>query len=125
MKTAKCGIILNTENYSECVRFYRDSLGLPVSFEKEDPGGQLTCFEFTGAYLMVETGGDAVSGCKPITRCPTKLRFNVFDIEAAVAQLESTGVTVDVRFHSWGTTAEFCDPDGNRCALRSVTDFAT
>jgi lactoylglutathione lyase len=28
-----------------------------------------------------------------------------------------------VRHHGWGITAEFADPDGNRCALRSDQGF--
>ena len=123
MDFSKYGIILNTEKYKECVRFYGEVLDLPVLFEVEQTGQELTCFDLGGAYLMVETGGQAHAGVKPIDRCPTKFRFNVADVEAASAELRRKGVPIEVRHHDWGTTAEFADPDGNRCALRSDEGF--
>ena len=37
--------------------------------------------------------------------------------------LKDSGVDVTVAVHTWGTTAEFTDPDGNVCALRSDDGF--
>ena len=123
MDFSKAGIILYTEHYSECVRFYGDVLGLDLLFEIDRPGEQLTCFDLGGAYLMVETDGHAFPGIKPLDQCATKFRFNVTDVESAAAELRNKGVTIDVQHHEWGTTAEFADPDGNRCALRSDQGF--
>lgn len=125
MEISKIGVILNTENYPACVEFYRDVLGLPVLFANDEPGEQLTCLDMGGVYLMVETGGRAAKQAKDIKDCPTKFRFNTPDIETTSEQLRQRGVAVEVRSHSWGTTAEFCDPDGNRCALRSDAEFGT
>ncbi len=123
MKYARTGIILNTRHYSECVAFYKDIMGLPVLYAIDREDEQLTCFDFGGAYLMVETGGVSHDGPKPMKYSPVKLRFNVADIEAACRVLRERGLTVDISRHDWGMTAEFIDPDGNRCALRSDTDF--
>ena len=123
MDFSNAGIILNTEKYKECVRFYGEILELTLLFEIDRPDEQLSCFDLGGAYLMVETGGQSHPNVKPIDRCPTKFRFNVADVEAVSAELCSKGVRIEVRHHDWGTTAEFADPDGNRCALRSDVGF--
>lgn len=116
------GIILFTERFDECVAFYRDTLGLPVWFEK--PG--LVCLHFGNGYLMVETGGfanqDTPTQAKPVSQNPTKLRFNVKDVEAAAHLLESKGVKVEIKVFDWGTTGTFLDPDGNLCALKDADD---
>lgn len=116
------GIILRTERYDECVTFYRDTLGLPVWFEK--PG--LVCLRFGNGYLMVETEGFANQHTptqgKAINENPTKLRFNVKNVEAAARLLESKSVAVEVKVFDWGTTGTFLDPDGNVCALKDADD---
>lgn len=116
------GIILFTERFDECVAFYRDTLGLPVWFEK--PG--LVCLHFGNGYLMVETEGfanqDTPTQAKPINENPTKLRFNVKDVETAARLLESKGVGVEIKVFDWGTTGTFLDPDGNLCALKDAED---
>ena len=123
MQIEKFGIILNTEHYAACVSFYRDALQLEVLFEKATEEERLTCFDLGGVYLMVESGGRASAGGKPPADCPSKLRFNVADVEAAVAELARRGVRAELRRRPWGITAEFHDPDGNRCALREVAGF--
>lgn len=116
------GIILFTERFDECVAFYRDTLGLPVWFEK--PG--LVCLHFGNGYLMVETGGfanqDTPTQAKSVNQNPTKLRFNVKDVETAARLLESKGVGVKIKVFDWGTTGTFLDPDGNLCALKDADD---
>ena len=72
---------------------------------------------------MVETGGVASANKKSIKQSPTKFRFNVPDVLAASVALQNKGVDVNVIKHTWGTTAEFLDPDGNPCALRSDAGF--
>ncbi|RKF14138.1 glyoxalase [Roseovarius spongiae] len=123
MKFTRTGIILNSENYPECRDFYGSILELPLLETIRHDDEEITVFALGDTYLMVEPGGTASPGTKPPERCPTKFRFNVDDVEAACAQLRAKGVTVRLRRHEWGTTAEFADPDGNRCALRSEHDF--
>lgn len=103
--------------------FYRDVLGLPELFRREDPGGRLVCLAFGAAYLMIEPGGGPAAERKGPAANPVALRFNVADIDAAAAELRRRGVTVVRRDFDWGTVADFCDPEGNRCQLRADASF--
>ncbi len=108
------GIILFTENFAECVQFYRDRIGLPVWFEKAG----LVCLRFGDGYLMVETGGVAGVGPKMVHQNPTVLRFNVDDLAASARFLRGNGVVVALHRFAWGQIGKFSDPDGNLCELR-------
>ena len=88
-----------------------------------DEHSTLTCLDMGGGYLMIETGGTAIPGGRPIEQSPVKLRFNVHDVEAAASNLEARGVHVSIRRETWGTVADFIDPDGNRCSLRDESSF--
>ena len=57
------GVILKTERFEACVRFYCDLLRLPLWWGKPD----LACLRFGAAYLMVERLGVASAGPKPVT----------------------------------------------------------
>ena len=61
--------------------FYRRILELPELFSLDNEHSTLTCLEMAGSYLMIETGGTAVPGGKPIERNPIILRFNVYTID--------------------------------------------
>lgn len=123
MRFTMAGVILFTQNYEDCVRFYGDLLALKVMHRIDRDGERLTTFDLGGTYLMVETGGIAEVGPKPIERSPIKVRFNVANVEATCEVLRRKGIAVKVFEHSWGMTAEFHDPDGNCCALRSDDGF--
>jgi len=123
MNFTKTGVILNTQNYEECRDFYGSVLGLPILDQIGHGDDEITVFSLGDTYLMVEHGGTSRLDTKPINLCPTKFRFNVADIEGACDELRAKGVSVSLLRHNWGTTAEFSDPDGNRCALRSDQDF--
>ncbi len=123
MEISRYGFILNTGDYPACRAFYRDVIGLKVLFEKGTDRDGLICFDLSGAYLMVETGGTTAAKLKSPQECPSKLRLNTNDLAASVAHLRSHGVVVEEFDYSWGRTAEFMDPDGNRCALRTDHDF--
>ena len=123
MQFDKAGIILLTECYEDCVAFYRDVLGLALLFRLDRVGSILSCFDLGGAYLMVEPGRPGSGRSGGAARSPIKLRFNVEDVAASASELKAKGVEVALNQHDWGTTAEFADPDGNRCALRSVQGF--
>lgn len=123
MKFTRLGIILFTKNYAECVDFYTRTLGLPVMYVKNEPGSQLTCCNFGGAYLMIEMDGPEPAARKSIEQNPTKLRFNVENVEEAAGKLRAKGVELAVEKFSWGTIANFTDPDGNLCSLRDEGSF--
>jgi lactoylglutathione lyase len=120
MHFSKAGIILLTDRYADCVAFYGEALKLPLMFKLDRADSTLACFDMGGAYLMVEPGLPEAGGDG---HSPVKLRFNVGDVEAAAEALRKQGIETAVQRHDWGTTAEFADPDGNRCALRSEQGF--
>lgn len=107
------GLVLYSEDYSACVRFYREVLGLPLLFARE---GQ-SCLHFGGAYLMIESDGWAHSRGKSRPGGPTLLRFNVLDVHATATELRGKGLTVTMEEQELGAIASFVDPDGNRCEL--------
>ena len=112
------GIILFTGRYEVCVAFYRDTLQLPVLFDK----GHLITLGFGAGYLMIERDGVAVDGGKSRAQNPTILRFNVADVDATARMLGDRGVAVTVSHFDWGTIGQFQDPDGNLCELKNQDD---
>lgn len=119
MNITRTGIILNTEKYDECVAFYKDLFGLKVLFEKQG----LTCFDYDGAYLMIETEGFAKPGGKNLKEGAAKLRFNVADIKAALQAVQAYGIEAVIIESSWGSTINIHDPDGNRIGIRDEATF--
>ena len=117
-KVRTFGIILGTERFEECVRFYRDLIGLPLWYEKSG----LVCLRFGTGYLMIETGGMARNGRKPNNENPTMPRFNVDDVSAAAQDLRHAGIDVTVSEYDWGLVGTFLDPDGNACELKNADD---
>ncbi|MGK9171598.1 VOC family protein [Inquilinus limosus] len=125
LNVEKAGLILHTERYRECVAFYRDVIGLPIEFEKNEPQQMLTCLKLGGSYLMLEGGGSAKSGVKSTHENPVTIRLNVPDVDAAAEHLRSLGVDVLIMRFDWGTIGKFADPDGNPCQLRDHLSFAS
>ena len=123
MDIQRYGIILNVENYDECVSFYRDIFELEIIFSKIEGNFKLTCLEFGSAYLMIETDGFAEPSGKSIQFCPSKLRFNVVDIKSALHRLECFNIPFDCIESEWGTTINVYDPDGKRVGIRDELSF--
>lgn len=124
MKLLRTGVILNTENYESCVSFYEKVLGLKTLFSKAETQHRLTCFDFGGAYLMVETGGIAKPGGKSIEEGCAKLRLHVQNLEAARQHLITHGIGAEITKFSWGSTINIYDPDGNRIGIREEHEFS-
>jgi|TARA_R110000851_G_C13078906_1_gene565622 lactoylglutathione lyase len=120
---ARYGIILNTENFETCVAFYRDLFGLRQLFEKDEDGFRLTCLEYGDGYLMVEQGGKVKDGVKLPEKGSFKLRFNVKDLEEALAEIRAWGIDADITENPWGRTINISDPDGNRVGVRDEAGF--
>lgn len=120
---ARYGIILNTEHFEECVAFYRDLFGLRQLFEKNEGDFKLTCLEYGHGYLMIEQGGKAKHGVKSPTEGSFKLRFNVEDLEEALAEIRAWGIQAEIQESSWGRTINISDPDGNRVGVRDEAGF--
>lgn len=123
MEFTRAGIILFTEHYAACVAFYRDTLTLPVMFALDSPDSTLTCLDLGGAYLMIEPGGRSNPEGKGLAETSVKLRLNVEDLDAALATLTAKGVAIERLDFPWGSVANFRDPDGNPCQLRSERGF--
>lgn len=113
MNISRTGIILNTENYDECVSFYKNLFDLKILFQEQDEDFKLTCFEIDGSYLMIETGGVAKPDGKSIEENSTKLRFNVLDVEEALSTVKAHGLEAKILRNAWGSTINIFDPDGN------------
>ena len=124
MNISRTGVILNTEQYDECVDFYRKVFELKILFQQVNGDFRLTCLEFGAAYLMIETGGFASTGGKPVSQNATKLRFNVTDINIALKKLTVLGIDAEVTRNDWGSTINLFDPDGNRIGIRDEAGFA-
>ncbi|MFM4719527.1 VOC family protein [Aeromonas bivalvium] len=114
---------MNVERYEECVVFYRDLFELNVMFTKTEGDFKLTCFEFGSCYLMIETNGFAEPDGKSIKSCPSKLRFNVSDIEATLLKVQCAGVPAEINNNEWGLSINIYDPDGNRVGIRDEDSF--
>jgi lactoylglutathione lyase len=123
MKIVRTGIIINTEKYDECVSFYKNLFGLSILFEEGFGDFQLTCFEFEGAYLMIETDGFAKPEGKTIKENSTKLRFNVSNIEGALESIKNYGIEARINRNEWGSAININDPDGNRVGIRDEATF--
>ena len=123
MKISRTGVIINTENYEACVRFYKKIFSLPVMFTKKEGDFQLTCLKFGGAYLMIENDGVAKPEGKSINENATKLRFNVDDINEALQKLKYFGIDAKIERFEWGSTINIFDPDGNRISIRDGAKF--
>ncbi|MCJ8312049.1 MAG: glyoxalase/bleomycin resistance/dioxygenase family protein [Saccharospirillaceae bacterium] len=119
IKIERTGIILHTQNYEQCVAFYRDILELKIEILSPD----LTSFDFGGAYLMVEREGEANLLGKTKEQNPTVLRMNVVDVKQTTQLLRDKDVVVDYVEFDWGTVARFMDPDGNFIEFKDSEKF--
>ena len=122
---SKTGIILVVKNFDECVAFYRDLFGLKMLHEKEQGDFRLACLEFGTSYLMIETEPPypQTANEKNVDENPTKLRFNVPEINAALKIVQSFGIEAQIDEFDWGSTINLTDPDGNRVGIRDEMGF--
>lgn len=123
MEIVRTGIILNTEKYEACVVFYQNLFGLRILYQEQHEDFRLTCFEYHGSYLMIETGGFAMSEGKTARENPAKLRFNVSNIDDALKTIEAYGIEAKIIENEWGSTINIFDPDGNRIGIRDEATF--
>lgn len=121
MNVERIGFILYVKAYKACIAFYANVLNLPVLFKNDD----LTCFDFYGAYIMVEREDrlEYVTDSSE-KKNDTCLRIHVKDVRSISERLEKQNISVDYQEHSWGKVAKFKDPEGNLIALRDEPSFA-
>jgi lactoylglutathione lyase len=94
-----------------------------VLFEQRSGDFKLTCLEFGGSYLMIETDGFAKPQGKSIKEGVSKLRFNVADIDSALQTIRGRGIEAEITRNDWGSTINLFDPDGNRVGVRDEEMF--
>ena len=123
MEIENYGIILNVENFDECVGFYKNVLHLKELFSKVEGGFRLTCLEYGSSYLMIETGGVAQRQGKSVEQSPIKLRFNVKSVVEAGNHLGRCGISAEIIENDWGTVININDPDGNPISIRDESGF--
>jgi lactoylglutathione lyase len=100
------GVIVFVLKFRQCVRFYRDKIGLMVLMEK--PG--LTRLQFGSMYLQIE---DAVK----FALSPTEniiLRENVPSISLKQRELSEKGIELEIHDLEWGKIGFAFDPHGNK-----------
>jgi lactoylglutathione lyase len=119
MRYTESGMILFVERFDACLLFYRDLLGLPVRAAYE----YLVIFEIGHGYFMLEQQGVASAGQKTRAQNPVVLRFDVPDLDQAMADLRARGADFpEGRLDfAWGSIAPLLDPDGNRIELKQGT----
>lgn len=112
-------VIVYVHDMARAVGFYRDALGLRVTFpaDKTDYSGEYWVTLDTGACsLALHGGGQGRRGAdKP------KIVFRVADIHAARATLTARGVPLDeVRSPAPGVwVCDGFDPDGNPLSIEA------
>jgi len=100
------GVIVFVLKYRECVRFYRDKVGLIVLAEK--PG--LTRFRLGSMYLQIEDSEE-------FSRSPTAnviLRENVPSLSLKQKELSEKGIELEIHDLEWGEIGFVFDPHGNK-----------
>jgi catechol 2,3-dioxygenase-like lactoylglutathione lyase family enzyme len=122
LETAKPVVIICTQHRERAVAFYRETLGLTVTYEDDFAA----VFNIAGITLRVSTVADFTPHEHTI------LGFRVPDVEATITALRENGVTFNV-YQGFGQdelgiwdapggavrVAWFKDPDGN---VLSVTN---
>ena len=120
MKSIRTGIILKTENFTECVGYYKNIIGLSIEFVSAKGDFKMTQFDFGGSYLLVETGGISKPGGKNVLENPSVLRLDVEDIYQVASDFNKLNLEVQVDEYDWGNIIIIFDPDGNRIHLTRI-----
>lgn len=109
--------ILYCRRWPDAVRFYRQVLGLPVTFEND------WFVEFAagpGAFVSIADAGRA--SIAPGDGAGVTLSWRVPDVDATRAELLGAGVDVGETETRWGARVlDVFDPVGNRIELWSGT----
>ena len=123
MNIDRFGIILNVENFDECVSFYKSLFGLRELFNKADGDFRLTCLEYGTGYLMIETGGVASEHEKTSLQTSTVLRFHVEDTQKILHIVRQYDHSARRLSTDWGNIIRCIDPDGNPISIRESIGF--
>ena len=105
--------ILYCDSWNECVAFYRDTIGLTVTFENE----WFVEFNITGTAML--SVADARRATIPsATGAGITLTWKVDSVADARARLMRLGVAMTPLSTRWRATVCYChDPEGHRIEL--------
>lgn len=112
-------VALTTGDLPRAIRFYRDTLGLPLMFETNG----MAFFDVAGTRLMI-----AQDKQRPVNNRPTSiLYFDAPEFEVSLLKLKATGVPLEGPVETVQRTAQgdlklqqFNDPDGNALAIMGM-----
>jgi catechol 2,3-dioxygenase-like lactoylglutathione lyase family enzyme len=114
-------IALNVFDLRESVRFYRDTLGIPLAdanhdSEKRDPwyGGEHAALSWTDGAFIHFALYPKHEPHRPVTTA-AQIGFQVSDFDAVHQAVLNSNVEIvqEPRDEPWGRTARYLDPDGN------------
>ncbi|MFN8470300.1 MAG: VOC family protein [Caldilineaceae bacterium] len=118
LQLRRTNTILYCQNWEATVTFYRDTLGLPVTFASDwfvefalhdgaGAGGDHLSIADAARASITAVGGQGIT-----------LAWQVDDLPAVREQLESLGVAVTPIKRRWGALVCYCrDPEGHRIEL--------
>lgn len=110
---------LSVQDLAGEIAFYRDVLGLTL----RRSGADWAHFEAGGGALFeLFSGGQAREEAKSPAEQALVIGFEVADLAAEVALLESRGVqfTGEIESYRQQSWATFVDPEGNRLELKEI-----
>lgn len=115
LEISRSNTILYSGNWNTALQFYRDTLGLDISFQNEwfvefQLGNCSHLSVANASHATIPAGhGDGIT-----------LSWKVPDIEVAASDLARLGIDVTAIGERWGSSyVEFHDPDGVRIELWS------
>lgn len=116
-------------NFAECFRFYRDILGLSVTWGNEadvyasftEPGQKEPTVALFSRQLMADALGISHLPLEAVAQDRSLLVIGVEDVDATAARLQALGVQFVLGpkdFPDWGMRSAYLrDPDGNLIEL--------
>lgn len=117
LQVTRSNTILYVEPWSQVVAFYRDGLGLPVTFEND---WFVELLVHAGGYVSVADAARA--SIAPGDGRGLTLSWEVDDVRSARAELAARAVVVSDVMRRWeAEVVDLFDPAGNRIELWSTT----
>ena len=119
MEMLQTSIVRHTNNYEAMLKFYRDSLGMSITEEWNEPGNRGTLLAFGGKIAntvidVIELGDEAIPGVKPVN---VVLSIEVDAVDRWHDQLKKRSIPIARKLENapWGHRSfGIDDPDGFR-----------
>ncbi|MFI2202965.1 VOC family protein [Streptomyces sp. NPDC020192] len=109
-------VTLPVSDQDRALRFYRDVLGLTVTFDRDLPQGRWLQVAPEGAQTVFTLSGPGMGDFRPGSA--RGIMLVTTDVDADCARLTAAGIPVQGPDElPWGRMASFTDPDGNGLML--------